>query len=46
MKRFWLIALVVAVAGIAAFVVGRRKAEERRELAFREELETLPSPAP
>ncbi len=43
MKRFWVIASVLALVGIVAFVVGRRKAEERREIAFREELETLPS---
>lgn len=43
MKRFWIIIAVVAVAGLVVAVVGRRKAEERREVAFREELETLPS---
>jgi hypothetical protein len=43
MKRFWLIALVVMAGGLVAYVVGRRRSAERRELAFREELETLPS---
>ena len=43
MKRFWMVALAVATVGFVVFMMGRRCAEGRREAAFREELETLPS---
>lgn len=43
MKRSWMIVLAVVAGALVVFLVGRRRREERRELAFREELETLPS---
>ncbi len=43
MRRFLMIALAVAAAGFVVFALGRRRAEGRREAAFREELETLPT---
>ena len=44
MKRGFMLFALVAI-GIAAVMLGRKMAADRREAAFREELEELPAPA-
>ena len=44
MKRGFLMVALVAI-GIAAVMFGRKMAADRREAAFREELEELPAPS-
>lgn len=46
MKKFWLVLFAVAAGGLIVFLLGRRRVEDKRELAFREELATLPSVSP
>jgi flagellar basal body-associated protein FliL len=43
MKRFMVIVLAMAAGGFVVFWFGRRQMQDRRERAFREELETLPA---